>query len=88
MKLLDYKMEWRISEIADADVDEMKIGQSLREETNRKRKVEEMDSEEELDNLSLNNGDDVEVSSDFEQMDLLSDDEDGQVDNQGNIVTI
>lgn len=88
LKLLDCKIECRIRENSDADGEEMKIGQVLREENNRKRKVEEMDSEEELDNLSLNNCDDVEVFSDVEQMDLLSDYEDGPVDNQGNIVTI
>lgn len=86
MKLLDYEMECRIRENSDVDVDEMETVQALRKENNRKRKVEEMDSEKEPDNISLNNSDDIEVSSDFEQMDLLSDDED--VDNQGNKVTI
>lgn len=79
-------MECRIRENSDVDVDEMETVQALRKENNRKRKVEEMDSEKEPDNISLNNSDDIEVSSDFEQMELLSDDED--VDNQGNKVTI
>nr|XP_034330978.1 antiviral innate immune response receptor RIG-I-like [Crassostrea gigas] len=80
---LNYEMECRIRENSDVDVDEMETVQALRKENNRKRKVEEMDSEKEPDNISLNNSDDIEVSSDFEQMDLLSDDED--VDNQENV---
>lgn len=86
MKPLDYEMECKIRENSDIDVDEMETVQALRKENNRKRKVEEMDSEKEPDNVSLNNSDDTEVSSGFEQMGLLSDDED--VDNQGNEVTI
>lgn len=81
-------MECKIRENSDADVDEIETKKAFREENNRKRKVEEMDSEEELKNFLFDKGDDVELSSDFEQMDLLSDDEDESVDNQGKIVTI
>lgn len=89
MKLLDYGMECRKRKDSDADVDEMDTDQASDEEKDRKRKVEEMDSksdEEELvnENLLLKNDDDEnddELSSDFEQI-VLSDDED---DNQENV---
>lgn len=68
-------MECRIRENSNADVDEIETEQALRDENNCKSKVEEIDSEEEL-------------LSDLEQMDLMSDDEDEPVDNQGNMVTI
>lgn len=87
MKFLDNKMDCRVRENSDADVDEIETKKALREENNRKRKVEEVDSKEELKNFLFNEGDDVELSSDFE-MDLLSDDEDEPLDNQGKIVTI
>lgn len=87
MKFLDNKMDCRVRENSDADVDEIETKKALREENNRKRKVEEVDSKEELKNFLFNKGDDVELSSDFE-MDLLSDDEDEPLDNQGKIVTI
>lgn len=87
MKLLDNKTECRIRDNYDANVDEIETERVMREENNRKRKMEEMDSEEEHKNLLIKN-DDVEMSSDLEQMDLMSDDEDEPVDNQGNMVTI
>lgn len=80
-------MECRIRENSYADVDEIETERVLREENNRKRKMEEMDSEEEHKNLLIKN-DDVELSFDLEQMDLMSDYEDEPVDNQGNMVTI
>lgn len=80
-------MEYRIRKNSDADVDEMETEQALRKENNRKRKVEEIDSEEEDKNLLIKN-DDVELFSDFERRDIMSDDEDEPVDNQGNKETI
>lgn len=80
-------MECRIGENSDPDVDEIETEKSLREENNRKRKMEEMDSEEERKNPLIKN-DDVELFSDLEQMDLMSDDEDEPVDSKGNMVTI
>lgn len=80
-------MEYRIRKNSDADVDEMETEQALRKENNRKRKVEEIDSEEEHKNLLIKN-DDVELFSDFERRDIMSDDEDEPVDNQGNKETI
>lgn len=56
LTLLDNKMECRIRENSNADVDEIETEQALRDENNRKSKVEEIDSEEEL-------------FSDLEQMD-------------------
>lgn len=78
-------MECRIRKNSDAEIE---TEYALREDNTRKRKVEEMESEEELENLLFNNGDGVELSSHVTQMDLLSDYEDEPVDNQGNIVTI
>lgn len=80
-------MEYRIRKNSDADVDDMETEQALRKENNRKRKVEEIDSEEEDKNLLIKN-DDVELFSDFERRDIMSDDEDEPVDNQGNKETI
>lgn len=80
-------MECRIRENSDADVDEIETEKGLREENNRKRKMEEMDSEEERKNPLIKH-DDVELFSDLEQMDLMSDDEDEPVDSKGNMVTI
>lgn len=90
-------MECRIRKDSDADIDEMETDQASDEEKNRKRKAEEMDSksseeeQSELENLLPKNGDDendIELSSDFDQLILMSDDEDEPVDNQGNVVTI
>lgn len=90
-------MECRIRKDSDADIDEMETDQASDEEKNRKRKAEEMDSksseeeQSELENLLPKNGDDeneIELSSDFDQLTLMSDDEDEPVDNQGNVVTI
>lgn len=80
-------MEYRIRKNSDADVDEMETEQALGKENNRKRKVEEIDSEEEHKNLLIKN-DDVELFSDFERRDIMSDDEDEPVDSKGNMVTI
>lgn len=74
-------MECRIRKNSVTDVDEMETEQALKKENNRKRKLEEIDSEEEHKNLLIKN-DDVELSSDFEQTDLMSDDEDEPVDDQ------
>lgn len=81
-------MECRIRENSDADVDEIETEKGLREENNRKRKMEEMDSEEERKNNLFIKNDDVELFADLEQMDLMSDDEDEPVDSKGNMVTI
>lgn len=80
-------MECRIGENSDPDVEEKGTEKSLREENNRKRKMEEMDSEEERKNPLIKN-DDIELFSDLEQMDLMSDDEDEPVDSKGNMVTL
>ncbi|XP_052709692.1 interferon-induced helicase C domain-containing protein 1-like isoform X2 [Crassostrea angulata] len=87
-------MECRIRKDSDADIDEMETDQASDEEKNRKRKAEEMDSksseeeQSELENLLPKNGDDeneIELSSNFDQLVLMSDDEDEPVDNQENI---
>lgn len=90
LTLLDNKMECGIRENSNADVDDIETEQALRDENNRKSKVEEIDSEEEHKNLLVKNDDD-ELFSEFELMDLmpfLSDYEDEPVDDQGNIASI
>lgn len=80
----DNKMECGIRENSNADVDDIETEQALRDENNRKSKVEEIDSKEEHKNLLVKNDDD-ELFSEFELMDLmpfLSDYEDEPVDDQ------
>lgn len=58
-------MECRIRENFYVDVDEIEIERVLREEKNCKRKMEEMDFEEEYKNCLIKN-DDVELFFDLE----------------------
>lgn len=58
-------MECRIRENFYVDVDEIEIERVLREENNCKRKMEEMDFEEEYKNFLIKN-DDIELFFDLE----------------------